>query len=211
LNADDHLGVSLSIVPMRGWRRESYGDATGLPWVNPSPNLRSVGEAVLYPAIGLLEATNVSVGRGTDAPFEQVGAPWIDGPTLAAAVTAEALTGVEITPAVFMPGADRFAGQSCSGIHVSVIDRSRFEPVTTGLAIARALHRLYPGVWEFAKLDRLLVHPDTMAALGAGLPLSSIVDTYRDELASFVKKREKYLLYGSECPPPDGDAGRRPE
>jgi uncharacterized protein YbbC (DUF1343 family) len=203
LNADDHLGVSLSVVTMRGWRRESYGDATGLPWVNPSPNLRSVSEAVLYPALGLLEATNVSVGRGTDAPFEQVGAPWIDGSAFAAAVTAEALAGVEVTPAVFTPGADRFAGQSCGGIHVNVIDRTRFEPVTTGLAIARALHQLYPRVWEFAKLDRLLVHPNTMAALGAGLPLPSIVDTYQDELASFMKKREKYLLYSTgECPPP---------
>jgi len=203
LNADEHLGVSLSVVTMRGWRRETYGDATGLPWVNPSPNLRSVGEAVLYPAIGLLEATNVSVGRGTGAPFEQVGAPWIDGSALAAAVTAEALAGVEVTPAVFTPGADPFAGQSCSGIHVNVIDRTRFEPVTVGLAIARALHRLYPSVWEFAKLDRLLVHPDIMTALDRGLPLQSIVETYRDELASFMKKREKYLLYGTgECSPP---------
>jgi uncharacterized protein YbbC (DUF1343 family) len=203
LNADDHLGVALSVVTMRGWRRESYGDETGLPWVNPSPNLRSVSEAVLYPAIGLLEATNVSVGRGTDAPFEQVGAPWIDGSALAAAVTAEAQTGVEVNPAVFTPDADRFAGQVCNGIHLKVIDRTRFEPVTAGLAIARALHRLYPAVWQFAKLDRLLIHPATMTALDAGLPLASIVETYRDELASFVKKREKYLLYGTgECSPP---------
>jgi len=203
LNADDHLGVSLSVVTMRGWRRGSYADATGLPWVNPSPSLRSVDEAVLYPAIGLLEATNVSVGRGTDAPFEHVGAPWIDGAALAAAVTAEALAGVEVAPATFTPGADRYAGQSCSGIRVQVIDRTRFEPVTTGLAIARALRRLYPSVWEFAKLDRLLVHPDTMIALDEGLPLASIVETYRDELAAFMKKREKYLLYGTrECPPP---------
>jgi uncharacterized protein YbbC (DUF1343 family) len=200
LDADDHLGVSLSVVTMQGWGRESYGDATGLPWVNPSPNLRSVGEAVLYPGIGLLEATNLSVGRGTDAPFEHVGAPWIDGGALASAVTAEGLAGVEVIAAAFTPSADRYAGQSCGGIHLNVTDRARFEPVTTGLAIARALHKLYPRVWEFAKLDRLLAHAETMTALDNGLPLAAIVETYRDDLAAFMKKREKYLLYPVACP-----------
>src|ERR1019366_4157044 len=147
LNADDHLGVALSIVTMRGWRRGSYGDETGLPWVNPSPNLRSVAEALLYPALGLLEATNLSVGRGTDAPFERVGAPWIDGAALADALAADALPGVAFAPDVFTPQTDRYAGQSCSGVRVVVGDRPRFEPVRTGLAIARELRRLYPRAW----------------------------------------------------------------
>jgi uncharacterized protein YbbC (DUF1343 family)/CubicO group peptidase (beta-lactamase class C family) len=203
LNADDHLGVALSIVTMRGWRREAYGDETGLPWVNPSPNVRSVAEALLYPATGLLEATNVTVGRGTDAPFERVGAPWIDGVSLAAALTADALPGVAFTPEVFTPATDRYAGQSCGGIHVTVGERARFEPVRTGLAIARALRRLYPQAWEFPKVDRLLVHPDAMKAIDGGLPLDAVVDTYRPELAAFITKREKYLLYGTgACPAP---------
>jgi uncharacterized protein YbbC (DUF1343 family) len=197
LDADDHLGVALSIVTMRGWRRESYGDQTGLPWNAPSPNLRSVGEALLYPALGLLEATNLSVGRGTDAPFERLGAPWIDGPGLAAALAADALPGVTFAPETFTPDSDRYAGQSCGGVHVAVGDRARFEPVRTGLAIARELRRLYPRAWEFAKLDRLLVSHDAMKALDAGLPLDAVVDTYRAELAAFMTKREKYLLYGS--------------
>jgi uncharacterized protein YbbC (DUF1343 family) len=202
LNADDHLGVALSVVTMRGWRRGAYGDETGLQWVNPSPNLRTVDEAILYPGVGLLESTNLSVGRGTDAPFEQLGAPWIDGSALAAAVTADGLDGVAFAPEVFTPDADRYAGQPCNGIHVAVRDRTRFEPVQTGLAIARELHRLYPREWEFAKLDRLLVHPATMSAIEAGLPLAAIVDTYRVELAAFMTKREKYLLYGTEeCAP----------
>jgi uncharacterized protein YbbC (DUF1343 family)/CubicO group peptidase (beta-lactamase class C family) len=202
LNADDHLGVALSIVTMRGWRRESYGDETGLPWVNPSPNLRSVAEALLYPATGLLEASNLSVGRGTDAPFERVGAPWIDGPSLVAALVADALPGVSFAPDVFTPQTDRYAGQSCSGVRVVVGARARFEPVRTGLAIARELRRLYPRAWEFAKVDRLLVHADTMKALDGGLPLDAVVDTYRAELAAFMTKREKYLLYGTApCPP----------
>ncbi len=119
LNADDHLGVALSVVTMRGWRRAAYGDETGLPWVNPSPNLRSVDEAVLYPAVGLLEATNLSVGRGTEAPFERVGAPWIVGGALVSALTADGLAGVDFAPEIFTPRSDRYAGQSCGGIQTS--------------------------------------------------------------------------------------------
>ena len=196
LNADDHLGVALSVVPMRGWRRSAYWDETGLPWVNPSPNLRSVDEALLYPAVGLLEATNLSVGRGTDAPFERVGAPWIDGGALAAAVASEELQGVGFAAETFVPDADRYAHQRCGGIHVTVRDRAQFEPVRTGLAIARALRRLYARDWEFEKLDRLLVDADAMRAIDSGLSLATIVDTYRSDLAAFASKREKYLLYG---------------
>jgi uncharacterized protein YbbC (DUF1343 family) len=202
LNADDHLGVALSVVPMRGWRRTAYWDETGLEWVNPSPNLRNVDEALLYPAVGLLEATNLSVGRGTDAPFERVGAPWIDGGALAAALTADGLPGVAFASDTFTPETDRYANRRCRGIRVTVRDRSQFEPVRTGLAIARQLRRLYRSAWEFAKLDRLLVHPETMKAIDGGLPIVSIVDSYRLELAAFASKREKYLLYGSAtCAP----------
>jgi uncharacterized protein YbbC (DUF1343 family) len=196
-DADDHLGVDLSVVTMRGWRREAYGDETGLPWVNPSPNLRSVDEAVLYPALGLLESTNLSVGRGTDAPFERLGAPWIDGVALAAAVSAEGLAGVVFAPEDFTPDADRYAGRLCHGVHVTVRDRARFEPVQAGLAVARALRRLYRREWDFTKLDRLLVHPETLGAIDAGVPLASVVQTYQAELATFLSKREKYLLYGT--------------
>ena len=203
LNADDHLGVALSVVTMRGWRRAAYGDETGLYWVNPSPNLRSVDEEILYPAVGLLESTNLSVGRGTNAPFERVGAPWIDGSALAAAVTTEGLAGVVFAPETFTPQSDRYAGQVCGGVHLTVRDRSRFEPVQAGLAVARALRRLYPREWEFAKLDRLLVHPEAIRAIDAGLSLDAIVETYRAELALFMTKREKYLLYGTgDCTPP---------
>jgi uncharacterized protein YbbC (DUF1343 family) len=198
-NADDHLGVALSVVPMRGWRRSAYWDETGLAWVNPSPNLRSVEEALLYPAVGLLEATNLSVGRGTDAPFERLGAPWIDGGALVAALDAEALPGVSMTPETFTPTSDRYEGRACNGLRLSVRDRTRFEPVRTGLAIARALRQLYPRDWEFPKLDRLLVQAETMKAIDAGLPLAAIVDTYRAQLEAFAAKREKYLLYGSRA------------
>jgi uncharacterized protein YbbC (DUF1343 family) len=195
LNADDHLGVALSVVPMRGWRRSAYWDETGLRWVSPSPNLRSVDEALLYPALGLLEATNLSVGRGTDAPFERVGAPWINGDALAKALAADGLQGAAFEPETFEPTADRYAHQACRGVRVSVRERSEFEPVRTGLAIARELRRLYPHEWEFTKLDRLLVHPEAMRAIDGGLPLGAIVETYQTELTAFAAKREKYLLY----------------
>lgn len=206
LNADEHLGVALSVVPMTGWRRDAYGDQLGLPWVNPSPNLRSVDEALLYPAVGLLESTNLSVGRGTDGPFERLGAPWIDGAALAAAVGTEALPGVVFAPEAFTPSADRYAGQLCQGVHVKVTDRARFEPVRTALAVARELRRLYPRQWEFDKLDRQLVHRETMSAIDAAMPLASIVETYRAELTAFLAKRAKYLLYGI-CSPSVPDAG----
>jgi uncharacterized protein YbbC (DUF1343 family)/CubicO group peptidase (beta-lactamase class C family) len=200
LNADEHLGVALSVVPMRGWRRSEYWDETGLRWVSPSPNLRSVDEALLYPALGLLEATNLSVGRGTDAPFERVGAPWIDGEALVKALGADGLQGVGFQAETFVPDADRYAHEHCRGVHVAVRDRSEFEPVRTGLAIARELRRLYPREWEFRKLDRLLVHHDAMKAIDEGLPLAAIVETYSAELAAFAAKREKYLLYRpGEC------------
>jgi uncharacterized protein YbbC (DUF1343 family) len=204
LNADDHIGAALSVVTMRGWRREDYGDATGLAWVNPSPNLRSVDEALLYPAAGLLEATNLSVGRGTETPFELVGAPWIDGPALAKALAGESLGGVSITPAAFTPASDRYAGRECRGVRLRVVDRSSFEPVRTGLAIARALRRAYAGAWEFDKLNRLLVHPAAMSAIDRGLPLDDVVATYRVELDAFTAKRQKYLLYvPRDCRTPD--------
>ena len=196
-DADDHIGAALSIVPVRGWRREQYADQTGLPWVNPSPNLRSVDEAVLYPAVGLLEATNLSVGRGTDTPFEQLGAPWIDAARLAAALAREDLAGVTLEPVAFTPAVDPYAGRVCNGVRLAVTGRSRFEPVRTGLAIAAVLHREYPSAWDFQKLDRLLVHPETMRALASGLPLDAVVASYGPELAAFAIKRQKYLLYGS--------------
>jgi uncharacterized protein YbbC (DUF1343 family) len=166
LNADDHIGVALSVVTMRGWRRGAYGDETGLRWVNPSPNLHSVDEAVLYPALGLLESTNLSVGRGTDAPFERVGAPWMDGSALAPAVTADGLEGVVFVPETFTPEADRYAGQLCKGIHVTVRDRSRHRsraapplPTRVGICQARSPARPPRGHeghrrWPPARVDR---------------------------------------------------------
>src|SRR4029077_16305823 len=143
-NAERKIGADLEVVRLEGWRRGDFYDRTGLAWVNPSPNLRSLTEALLYPGIGLLETTNVSVGRGTDRPFEWVGAPWIDGRKLAAAMNKEGLPGVRFVPLRLTPNAGVHKGKECDGVQLFVDDWERFQPVRTGLALASALRRLFP-------------------------------------------------------------------
>jgi Protein of unknown function (DUF1343) len=142
-NADDHMGVRLQIVRARGWRRGDYLDATGLPWVNPSPNLRSVDEALLYPGVGLLEGSNVSVGRGASTPFEVVGAPWMNGPALTRSLGAMSLPGVSFAATTFTPATSVYAGEVCQGVRVTITGRAQFEPVRTGVDVAAGA--LVPG------------------------------------------------------------------
>ena len=117
-NGETGIGANLAVVAMRGYSRASWFDETGLPWVNPSPNLRSVDAAVVYPGVALIEGTNVSVGRGTPTPFELVGAPWIEGPVLAAYLERRRIAGVRFEPAAFTPSSDRYAGKRCHGIRI---------------------------------------------------------------------------------------------
>ena len=203
-NADDHMGVRLQVVRVQGWRRGDYYDETALPWVNPSPNLRSVTEAILYPGVGLLEASNLSVGRGTDTPFEVIGAPWIDGPALAAALTQMHLGGVTFAAQSFEPTSSAYHGEKCGGVRVTVTNRHDLEPVRTGVAIASQLHRLYPIEWHFDALNRMLASRRAMDALLANKPLADVEATWAPELRAFQARREKYLLYplaASALPP----------
>ncbi len=197
VDAQDHAGAELLVVPLRGWSAEKMWDDLKLPWVAPSPNLRTPGEALLYPGVALLEATNVSVGRGTPSPFELVGAPWMDGGKVAAALATipGALRGVRVEPATFTPTASKFQGQRCSGIGIAVTDATTFEPVTLGLALAVVLRRLYPSAWDLAGLAPLLSSKDALAAIERGATVDDVVATYRAGLAKFVAQREKYLLY----------------
>lgn len=192
--ADDGIDVRLEVVRLKNWRRQDYFDRTRLTWVSPSPNLRTVAEAVLYPAVALFEASNVSVGRGTDTPFEVLGAPWIDGEALARRLTG-AVEGVTFAPTTFTPRASVHAKKRCRGIRLEVTDRARFAPVRAGLAIARALSELHGAEWESDKLDRLLQHPPALEALRMGKPLPEIEATWADDLAAFRAKRESFLLY----------------
>ena len=148
LDADLHLGTRLDVVPMKGWRRASYFDETGLTWTNPSPNLRSVTEALLYDGVALLEGTNLSVGRGTDTPFEVVGAPWIDGAALADALNRAAVPGAAFAKASFTPASSAYHGLACSGVRITVSDRRALDPVRLGVEVALAIRRLYPTEWQ---------------------------------------------------------------
>ena len=193
--SEDGTGGKLEIVKMRNWRRDAYYDATGLPWTSPSPNLRSIAEVVLYPALGLVEGTNVSVGRGTDAPFERVGAPWIDGATLARSLASSNLRGVTFAEATFSPESSIYKGETCHGVSVAVTDRDAFDPIRTGVAIAIALASNYPSTWKLDKMDGLLGDARTLDAIRTKRPLDEIVRAWDEGLAAFKTKRSGFLLY----------------
>lgn len=189
------LELDLEVIRLENWQRSAWFDATGLRWVNPSPNMRSLAEALLYPGIGLLETTNLSVGRGTDTPFEVVGAPWLDGDAFALEMNRADLPGVRFIPVEFIPDASKFEGERCGGINILVVDRAVFEPVRTGLEMARQLWRLYPATWDIEAYDRLLVSKTTLDALRSGQDIPSIEAAYRDSLDKFVRRRADFLLY----------------
>lgn len=193
--AERKLDVELDVVRVEGWRRGDLLDRTGLTWVNPSPNMRCLTAALLYPGIGLLETTNLSVGRGTERPFEWIGAPWLDGKQLAAALTPLDLPGVRFVPMHLMPSASVFKGNSCGGVHIIVDDWARFRPVRTGLAIASELHRLYPDTWQLERYDALLGHRATLEGLKRGESWSNLEAAWKPELDRWIKRRTAYLLY----------------
>jgi uncharacterized protein YbbC (DUF1343 family)/CubicO group peptidase (beta-lactamase class C family) len=195
-NKERKIGADLEVVRMDGWRRSDLYDRTGLTWVNPSPNLRSLGAALLYPGIGLLETTNVSVGRGTERPFEWVGAPWIDGRRLAAALAEEGLPGVRFVPRSLTPAASVHKGKACGGVQIFVDDWAAFRPVQTGVAIGCVLRRLYPGEWKVERFDALLAHRKTLQGLKAGTGWRELAAAWQAPLERFAALRKAYLLYG---------------
>jgi uncharacterized protein YbbC (DUF1343 family)/CubicO group peptidase (beta-lactamase class C family) len=194
-NSERKIGADLTIIKMEGWRRADFFDGTALTWVNPSPNMRSLTEALLYPGIGLLETTNLSVGRGTDTPFELIGAPWVDGQKLAEALNRSGLAGVRFVPVKFMPKSSKFANEECSGVNIVITDRGGFRSVSTGIEIAYQLHKLYSGTWKVDDYQRLLVNRGALEALKQGKTTSEIVSTWQAGLADFASIRKKYLLY----------------
>lgn len=195
MNADEHLGAAVEVVRMPAYDRALTFDQTGLTWYPPSPNLRTVDEAMLYPGVALLEASNVSVGRGTNTPFEIVGAPWIEGEALATELGRFALAGVTVAPTRFTPTANPFAGKPCQGLSLRITDRTTFDPVHVGLAIAATLRKLYPRTWDTSRLHRMLGDPATAEALREGRPLDEIEATFQSDVEAFRSKRAKYLLY----------------
>jgi uncharacterized protein YbbC (DUF1343 family)/CubicO group peptidase (beta-lactamase class C family) len=194
-NAERKIGAELVVMRLEGWRREQTFDRTGLVWVSPSPNLRNVDEALLYPGVALLDGTNVSVGRGTERPFEQVGAPFVDGARLARELNELKLPGVRFTETFFTPKSGVHAGHACAGVFVSVLDRARVEPVRAGLALAQALLRLHADDFQPSGMRRMIGHEPTYAAVVRGDPLDGIVASWQPDLEAFAGVRKKYLLY----------------
>ena len=194
--AEKKLGVDLEVVKIESWRRGDFFDRTGLSWVNPSPNMRSLTQAYLYPGIGLLETTNLSVGRGTDRPFEWIGAPWLNAPKLAATLNREGLPGVRFVPTSLTPKASVFANQYCFGIQIIIDDWQRFQPLRTGLAIAVALRKLQPDDWNMKNYDRLLLHKATFDAVQSGKSVAEIEKGWEPGFREFLERRKKVLLYG---------------
>ena len=193
--AERKIPVNLTVVPVEGWERGQWQDDTGLPWVNPSPNIRSVTQALLYSGLGLLEATNLSVGRGTDTPFEIVGAPWIDATGLAEAMNNLNLPGVRVEPVWFTPLSDVYARVSCGGVRFVVTDREAVRPVTVAFALARELRTRHREHFRPENIQNLLVNRSTMWAFLRGEPLDSLVAWTEMDRAAFLSRRAPYLLY----------------
>ncbi|MEC7583182.1 MAG: DUF1343 domain-containing protein [Planctomycetota bacterium] len=193
--ADKDLQVDAQVVPCQGWTRPMTFDETGLTWVNPSPNMRSLTEALLYPGIGLLEGTNLSVGRGTDTPFEILGAPWCDGPKLWRKLQEANLPGVSFVPTRFTPDASKFKNQECGGIQIAITDRSTFAPIATGLTIACALRDLFPEDWKHERLNWLLRNRAIHEAFAVGAEYPELHAMWQAETAAFAQRCKPYLIY----------------
>jgi len=194
-NAERHIGVRLNVIAMEGWQPGDWFDSTGLGWVNTSPNLRSLTEATLYPGVALIEGTNVSVGRGTETPFEVVGAPWIKSRELAAYLNGRGIQSVRSVPIVFTPSSSNFAGERCEGVNLIILDRNTLDSPELGVELASALHRLYPNDFKLERMADLLVNQAVFEAIEAGEDPRRIAEDWQERLEKFVRLREKYLLY----------------
>jgi uncharacterized protein YbbC (DUF1343 family) len=194
-NNERAIGAKLTVVKMEGWMRGDWYDSTGMAWIDPSPNMRNLTEATLYPGLGMIEGANISVGRGTGTPFELLGAPWIVPTALAQYLNAREISGVRFIPLTFTPSASIYAGEKCGGVSIVVTDRDALDAPELGLEIASALHRLYPGEYKLAALDGLIRNKATLDALIAGEDPRRIAEDWQEALESFKSLRAKYLLY----------------
>jgi len=198
-NQQRHLNAPLTVIPMQGWQRGDWFDSTGLTWINPSPNLRDLEEATLYPALGLVESTNISVGRGTDTPFEILGAPWMNARPLAQFLNRRDLPGVRFLPVDFTPQKPYpYAGELCHGVRVLVTDRNALDAPELGLEIASALHHLYPEDFQIEKMKTNLASQSVIDDLIAGHDPQRIAESWRSALDTFEQDRQKALLYPSK-------------
>ena len=194
-NGERQMGVDLTVIPVQGWTRDAWFDQTGLPWVNLSPNMRNLNQATLYPGVGAIEYSNISVGRGTDQPFEQIGAPWIDGPRLADALNARKLPGIRFYPVRFTPASSKYENQACQGVFMIVTDRTALQPVRVGLEIAGSLGRLFGSAYKIENTDRLMGSRESLERVIRGEDPAAVAATWAAGEARWRQTRAKYLLY----------------
>jgi uncharacterized protein YbbC (DUF1343 family)/CubicO group peptidase (beta-lactamase class C family) len=194
-NGEKHLGAKVTVVPMQGWERGDWFDSTSLTWINPSPNLRSLNEATLYPGVALVEGTNVSVGRGTDTPFEVLGAPWIKAKELTTYLNQRFISGVRFVPVTFTPNSAVYANQECGGVNMIVTNRQTVDSPQLGLELAAALHKLYPDDFQIQKMMAIVANQQTMDDLNAGIDPRFISSKWNEALEQFDTVRSKYLIY----------------
>ena len=194
-NGENHLNVKLHVIKMQGWQRTDWFDETGQTWINPSPNLRNLTEETLYPGVCLVEGANVSVGRGTDTPFEMVGAPWIDGRALASYLNGKKIQGVRFLPMDFKPVSDIFAGEVCHGVQIVLLDRQALEPTEMGVELLAALWRLSPQSFQLDRTLRLIGSHKVLESIRTGQSPSRIWYDWQEDLEKFKKVRAQYLLY----------------
>lgn len=194
-NVERKMGVKLHVIPMRGYRRDQWYDETGLQWVSPSPNLRSLTEEILYPGVALVEGANVSVGRGTGTPFEVLGAPWIDAEKLAGYLNGKGIAGVRFSPAEFTPVTDIYKGKLCRGVRIAVQDRQALDAASLGIGIVDALYRLYPKSFRIDQTLGLVGSREVLNAIKSGTEPSSVEAGWQPMLARFLSMRSRYLLY----------------
>jgi uncharacterized protein YbbC (DUF1343 family) len=187
--------TDLTVIKVEGWKRDGLYDETALPWRNFSPNMKSETEAILYPGVGILERTAVSVGRGTGTPWELVGAPYIHDIKLAYELNKAGLPGVRFLPVRFTPTNSVFKGESCGGVNIILTDRAHCNVVDVGVTMAKVLNRLYPEQFKVDKVDVLMGNKETLAAIKADKPLAEIRQLWAADLEKFKERRAKYLLY----------------
>lgn len=189
------MPLDLVVIPMEGWSREQYYEDTGLAWINPSPNMRSMTAAFIYPGLGLLETTNLSVGRGTDRPFEWFGAPWLNSRGVSKRLNESALPGVRFMPGQFTPNSSKYAGIPCEAVHIQIIDREVLQPVLMGLTIAEVLLKEHRDEWDASSLMRLLANRQVYTQIMQGARARYIELQLRPELTRFRERRSQFLLY----------------
>jgi uncharacterized protein YbbC (DUF1343 family) len=194
-NTENHTNCELHVIAMKNWHRNYFYESTGIRWIPPSPNLRTLKGTILYPGLEILQNATVSVGRGTQAPFEEFGAPWIDGEEVAVALNAKNLPGVRFANQPYIPVSGLYAGQHCGGVGIRVTDRAAVRSMRVGLEIAALLQKKYPEHFDAAKMIVLLGNDQTVQELKEGMAPEQIIAGWSGDLAAFDEVRRKYFLY----------------